>query len=204
MHDDVRVVRLPAEIPRLGRREIIQMLAMSAGGLLSFPLVASSHPIQRHFRDASSIGAADANAAAREYSLQFLNSDQFATLQTLAERIVPGSAAARSGEFIDQLLGVADAAERRRFAQALERFDALARARVQGTWTQLTEDQQNELLIVASTEKAGPNTIRDEFEHLKGWIVGAYYSSERGMRELGWTGRTFFPSLPGCDHHDGH
>jgi len=47
-------------------------------------------------------------------------------------------------------------------------------------------------------------TIRDHFENLKGWIVGAYYSSEPGMRELGWTDNMFFPALPGCDHSDGH
>ncbi len=41
-------------------------------------------------------------------------------------------------------------------------------------------------------------------EHLKGWIVGAYYSSEIGMRELGWIGNGFFPAFPGCDHAAGH
>jgi len=29
--------------------------------------------------------------------------------------------------------------------------------------------------------------LSGHFENLKGWISGAYYSSEMGMRELGWT-----------------
>jgi len=38
------------------------------------------------------------------------------------------------------------------------------------------------------------------FENLKGWISGAYYSSEMGMRELGWTEDRVFGSFPGCEH----
>jgi hypothetical protein len=84
------------------------------------------------------------------------------------------------------------------------------------SWKQLSEPQQNELLTIASTEKSGtpaeprgPSTaahvtIRDHFENLKGWIVGAYYSSEIGMRELGWTGNVFFAAFPGCEHPEGH
>lgn len=39
---------------------------------------------------------------------------------------------------------------------------------------------------------------------MKGWVVGAYYSSEVGMRELGWTGDVMFESFPGCEHPGGH
>ena len=34
--------------------------------------------------------------------------------------------------------------------------------------------------------------------------MGAYYSSEIGMRELGWTENRFFASFPGCTHPGGH
>jgi hypothetical protein len=47
-------------------------------------------------------------------------------------------------------------------------------------------------------------TIRDQFDHLKGWISGAYYSSEIGMRELGWTGNVFFEKFTGCQHGGSH
>jgi len=65
-----------------------------------------------------------------------------------------------------------------------------------------------ERLAQASTERPAvapqPPTLRDHFEHLKGWIVGAYYSSEIGMRELGWTGNVFYAGFPGCPHPGGH
>jgi Gluconate 2-dehydrogenase subunit 3 len=51
----------------------------------------------------------------------------------------------------------------------------------------------------------GPRlTLRDHFDHLKGWVVGAYYSSEAGLRELGYTGPAFAESFPGCTHEGGH
>jgi hypothetical protein len=202
--------------PDLGRREVLQRIAMSVGGMLGFPLVAAAHPIQHHLRDAALVAVADAKANAPEYAPEFLDPHQFETLQMLAERIVPGSSEARSAPFIDQLLTVATAEGQRAFLQALGAFEQLAIARARVAWTRLTEQQQNDLLTLASTEKPGAArdargasggahvTIRDHFEHLKGWIVGAYYSSERGMRELGWTGRVFFPTFPGCDHPDGH
>ena len=47
-------------------------------------------------------------------------------------------------------------------------------------------------------------TLGDALAHLKGWVAGAYYSSEMGMKELGWTGDTFFEGYPGCTHPEGH
>ena len=43
-------------------------------------------------------------------------------------------------------------------------------------------------------------TLRDNFDHVKTWITGAYYSSEAGLRELGYTGQTFFMAFPDCTH----
>jgi len=200
--------------PDFGRRCTIQRLAMTAGGLLIFPGIATAHPIQHHLRDASALELADAKAGATDYLPEFLDGHQFEMLQTLAELIIPGSTKANSAQFIDQLLAVSASEDQRGFLQALGDFEQFAMVRASTSWAQLTHDQQNTLLTVASTEKAGtpPNTrgvsparqltIRDHFENLKGWIVGAYYSSEPGMRELGWTGNMFFAALPGCDHAD--
>ena len=49
-----------------------------------------------------------------------------------------------------------------------------------------------------------PPNLRDHFENLKGWVSGAFYSSEFGMKELGWTGQVMRESYPGCEHTDGH
>ena len=197
-----------------GRREIMQRLVLGAGGLVTLPFIADAHPIQHHLRDATAIALADAQSQATEYTPGFLSAPQLETLRVLAERIIPGATKANSAEFIDQLLTVAKAEEQQEFLRAMSAFEQLALTRATMPWRQLTAAQQDELLTRASTEKPGVTnpggttparvTIRDHFEHLKGWIVGAYYSSEIGMRELGWTGNVFFPEFPGCTHEGGH
>ncbi|NUR54318.1 MAG: gluconate 2-dehydrogenase subunit 3 family protein [Acidobacteria bacterium] len=197
-----------------GRREVIRRLALGAGGLVTLPFVGAAHPIQHHLRDADALALADARSQTAEYTPAFLTAHQLETLRLLGERILPGSSKANSAEFIDQLLTVAADAEQRAFLRAMSAFEQLALTRFNVPWKHLTGDQQDELLTRASTEKPGAAargaaapariTIRDQFEQLKGWIVGAYYSSEIGMRELGWTGNVFFSEFPGCTHADGH
>jgi hypothetical protein len=70
-------------------------------------------------------------------------------------------------------------------------------------WIAITASEQDALLHDASTADAS-SPIRTHFENLKEWIVGGYYSSEIGMRELGWTGNVVHPAFPGCTHPDGH
>ena len=83
---------------------------------------------------------------------------QLETLRILAERIVPGSTKANSGPFIDQLLTVANSRRSARFLQALGAFEQLAIGHARAPWTGLSEQQQTELLTLASTAKSGsPN-----------------------------------------------
>ena len=47
--------------------------------------------------------------------------------------------------------------------------------------------------------KSGPD-LGAHLKNLKRWVSGAYYSSETGMKELGWTGPRAFEAFPGCAH----
>jgi hypothetical protein len=47
-----------------------------------------------------------------------------------------------------------------------------------------------------------PATFRDHFTRLRTVVANAYYSTEPGMRELGWRGRVAWTELPGCTHPD--
>jgi len=117
------------------------------------------------------------------------------------------------------LLAVESAENQRKFLSALGAFDMLAIEKHGKPWTSLTAAEQDGLLQIASTMApgAGPGgfpgvpaaapaktTIGDHFNNLKGWIAGAYFSSEKGARELGWDGNVFHTELPGCTHPDGH
>jgi hypothetical protein len=196
-------VELLAGLPKVGRRELLQMLLGTAGVSLGVPALAADHPIRRHAADASTIEQADRKAAAANWKPEFLDRHQVDTLRSLAERIVPGSSRARVTEFVDQLLPVSSREDQRSFLGALGAFDGRAVDRASRMWKGLTEPDQIAILTEASTLPAGA-PLRDHFDLLKGWIAGAYYSSEIGMKELGWTGNLLFQSYPGCEHSGGH
>jgi hypothetical protein len=210
----------------MGRREAVQRLLAGAGGALVVPGLAAGHPMHKHLADAATVQAADSKAGAADWAPEFLDAQQNETLIVLAERIIPGSSKAQVNRFIDLLLTVDTQENQKKFLASMGAIEGESRSRFGHPFHAIAEDQQNKILDVASTEKSGnaagdenwswfaiPSngprepiriTLRDHFENLKGWISGAYYSSEVGMRELGWTGQVMFESFPGCEHPDGH
>lgn len=211
----------PATPRRLTRREMVQSLLASMGALAACPQIASSHPVFRHLSDAETLSKADAKAAATNWVPEFLDSHQNQTLVLLSERIVPGSSQAQVNRIIDLLLTVDTAENRRKFTDSLLAIDVESRKRFVRVFKALSADQQDEILTSLAAGKPSVDqdsgrrsikkrlqqpalTLRDHFENVKAWIVGTYYSSEVGMRELGWTGDVYFVELPTCPHPEGH
>jgi hypothetical protein len=205
----------------IGRRAVLQSLVGGIGAGIAIPGLASARPMQQHAADHAKVAAAEKKASAAAYKPEYLDPHQYETFEVLAERIVPGSTKAKVAPFVDQLLAVDTQDNQREFLSALGAFDMLAIDKKSKPWKALTAAEQDELLTLASTAESGlapgpparanteeppkgKATIRDQFNTLRGWISGAYYSSEIGMKELGWTGQLFFEKLPGCDHPDGH
>ena len=203
------------------RRAVLQSLMGGLGAGLAMPALADAHPMQQHATDHAKITAAHTKAAEKAYKPEFLDQHQLETLESLAERIVPGSTQAKVAPFIDQLVAVDTQNNQKNFLGAMGAFEMMAITEHNKPWKSLTAEQQDALLTTASTAtsgRGGPGapfgppgnsaggklTIRDHFDNLREWIAGGYYSSEIGMRELGWTGQLFFDKLPGCDHPDGH
>jgi hypothetical protein len=202
----------------VGRRAMLQTLLGGVGAGLALPGVApAQHPVQHHVGTATA-AAAQKKAAAAVYKPVFLDAHQLKTLTSLSEAIVPGSTEAKVARFLDTLLEVESAKNQKAFLSALGAFDMLAIEKNNKPWIALTATEQDALLQTASTAApgmrsewpgaapvaAGTITIGDHFNTLKGWIAGAYFSSEKGARELGWTENVFHAELPGCTHPDGH
>ena len=188
---------------KIGRRDALQLLSGSLGVGVALPGLTDVHPMHAHLADQTKVTQADRRAAAAQYKPVFLDAHQFAATRSLAERIVPGASKAKSAEFIDQLLAVETQANQRSFLSALGAFEGKALEKSKGPWASLRAAQQNEILTEASTAASG-TPLREHFDLLKGWIAGAYYSSEIGMRELGWTGNVMHPEFPGCPHPERH
>jgi hypothetical protein len=220
--DSPDLIQVATEAPAgIGRRAVLQSLLTGVGATVAVPMVSDAHPMQGHLANQKKVARADKKATAAAYKPEFLDAHQYATLEAVAERIVPGSTKARVAPFIDQLLAVDTTTSQRSFLGAMGAFEMQAIEKFAKPWKALTAAQQDELLTIASTTEPGlkvtvPSasarpevtegkaTLYDHFANLRGWISGAYYSSEIGMRELGWTGEMFFAELPGCTHADGH
>lgn len=194
-----------APIEGMPRRAALQVLLGGVGAAFALPAaIEAQHPIHQHLAHPAVLEQARQRAAVRAVTPVFLDDHQSKTLVILAEAIVPGSTGARVGPFIDQLLAVDSAANQRAFLSALGAFDMTAITRHGKAWISITPAQQDALLRDASTADDKSSALRGHFQNLKDWIAGAYYSSEVGMRELGWDGNVFHAQLPGCSHPGGH
>jgi hypothetical protein len=187
------------------RRAALQALLGAAGAGFALPsIVSAQHPMHQHFANPAALERAQQNAVAAASTPAFLDDHQSKTLEALAEAIVPGSTGAWVAPFLDQLLAVESAENQRAFLSAIGAFDMAAVNGHHKAWIALTPAEQDALLRAASTADGKTSPMRGHFEHLKSWIAGAYYSSEIGMRELGWDGSVFHSQLPGCTHPGGH
>jgi hypothetical protein len=198
---------------------VLQALAGSVGAGLAAPALVKGAPAHAH---ASAPAAAEAPAGAALPGM--LDASEREMLKSLAEAILPGSTEAGVASFVDQLLAVDTQARQRDFLSALGAIQAEALGQFGKSWTSLDTAQQTQVLTAASSgppsrtprywkpgepvvieepPKVEP-TLRDRFDLIKERVATAYYSSEKGMKELGWTGQMVHPSFPGCTHAEGH
>jgi hypothetical protein len=207
--------------PTPGRRQVLQVLAGGVGAGLAVPALVAGESAHAHAAAPAVAAAAEPPAAALP---TLLDAGELELLKSLAEAIVPGSTEAGVAAFLDQLVAVDTREQQQSFLAALGAMQGEALRRYGKSWLTLDKAQQNELLTAASTGdpsrkprywKPGepvlvppppklPPTLRDRFDLLKERIATAYYSSEKGMKELGWTGQMVHTGFPGCTHADGH
>lgn len=198
---------------RLTRREAMKRLLAGAGAGAAWPLVAASHPVLAHLANKEILARAE-KLEAEDWKPLALSAQQNESFTALAERIVPGSTKAQVNRFVDLLLSVETPERREEFLSGVGAFEAEAQKRFGKVFAVLGASDQDALLTQASASSGKqesaeasndekPSSLGKHFENLKGWVTGAYYSSEIGMRELGWTGDYVFASFPGCTHPEG-
>lgn len=209
----------------LTRREMIVRLIGGAGAGMICVETGAAQSIHKHMVHGGPLAHADEQVAAAPWTPAVLDAHQNETLIVLAERIVPNSTKAQVNRTIDLLLSVDSAEDRQRFVDALSAIDHESQQRFGQPFKNISDAQQTELLTIASAKPPGNrnrvpfssrsdrsreerrtanSTLYDHFDVLKHWTTRVYYSSEVGMRELGWTGEYFFDSYPGCQHPEGH
>ena len=209
------------------RRQLMQNVFVGGGALVAWPIISGAHPVHAHLKNLSILDEADEKLAGADWKPVFLSAQQNEELIALSEAIVPGAKKAQANRFIDLLLSVDKTENQKKFVASLAAMEKESQKEFGKGFGKLDETQRNALLTKASapvdgsvtsadwdddSEDDGSTTQNDEakalhlfdhFQNLKGWISGAYYSSEIGMRELGWTENRMFAGFPGCEHEAG-
>lgn len=192
------------------RRELFRRTWWGAAGVMSgtAPLaVAREFPAD--FNASSELARSD-------WKPIFLDEHQNETLLLLAELIIPktgtpGAKEALVNRFIDRLLAAESPETQRTFLEALAYLDGECMVRFRTAFRYVPSESQVEFLRLLAYphslatwggEAADESPGHKHFGVLKGWISRAFYSSEAGMRELGWDGPPH-GEFEGCTHPDG-
>jgi Gluconate 2-dehydrogenase subunit 3 len=175
------------------------MAGIAAGTVA--PTIAGAHPVELYRRltgDGAAISGGETALGAADWHPIFLDAKQDELLVAVAETMVPGSTKAQVDQFIDLLLSVDSADRQKAFVLSLGAADKVAGGQFQKSFTELNSGDRDAVITSLSQEH------KEAFANLKEWIVGAYYSSEQGMKELGWDGNFAFEKYPECEAAGGH
>jgi Gluconate 2-dehydrogenase subunit 3 len=181
--------------------------------------------MMRHLADPSWLQTAASTAQDANWSPQFLSAKQNDALIAISDRMLPGANVVHVNRVIDLLLTADTEENRNMFVAALGALGAESTRRFHAEVAALSPAQLDQILSACAslepphsehdddapgwklnlkTPATAPPNLRDHFENLKGWIVATYYSSEAGLRELGWNDDFYFESPTECKHPDGH
>jgi len=178
--------------PGISRRSALQGLVAGLGltaGSTTADADVHDHPLAAHIVQRRATPPATTPATPK-----FFDAHQFATLGVVSELIVPGSVASGSPAYIDSVLAVEHDDVRIAVVSALSALDAAARDAHRATFRTLKAPQQIAIL----------ESLTRPLVTLKTWVAGAHYSSEAGLKSLGFDGMVFFQEFPACQHAEGH
>jgi hypothetical protein len=202
------------------RREAITGMIGGGLGALTPSALHAERPVHGHPAGPAAVDPARPAAEAGSWAPAFLSAHQSATLEAVAEHLVPRSTEAGVHRFVDKLLAIETQATQRRFLESLSAFEATSLQQSGKPFLALSAAERDAVLDTLSARPAPPpdpasqapgSPLRgaeplpvSHFTNVKTWVSRAFYSSEIGMRELGWTGNSFFGAFPGCTHPGGH
>jgi len=193
----------------MNRRDLLRttMLGAIATGTASLPARAVDRP--SGYDASKELEAADWKPA-------FLDAHQNETLIAVSDLLIPATATpgakqALVNRFLDLLMSAEKPETQREFITALAYIDGACMERYKTAFVYLPREQQNEILLLLAyphTQQTWGEGIvgfpgNTHFDNLKQWIVGAYYSSPIGLKEIGWDGSFPHGVFSGCEHGEG-
>jgi hypothetical protein len=185
----------------ISRREAMRRLMAGIAAGAVAPVIAGARPIELYRRltdDGAALSSGEEALGAADWKPIFLDAKQDDLLVAVSETMVPGSTGAQVNQFIDLLLSVDSADSQKAFLASLAAVDTESQGQFQHGFAELSAGDREKAITSLSQNR------KEAFGNLKEWIVGAYYSSEQGMKELGWDGNFAFDKYPTCEAVEGH
>jgi len=154
------------------------------------------------------IAAEKAAAPAKNYAPKFFSPHEYKTLQALCQTIIPadadsgGAIEAGAPEFID-LLTSENKDYQRTLGGGLLWLDSTCSDRYEKVFLDCSPEQQKEILDqIAYRKSAMANPTLDPgiefFSFLRNMTADGFFTSEIGIKYLGYIGSAYLKEFPGC------
>jgi gluconate 2-dehydrogenase gamma chain len=188
----------------ISRRDILKSLAMGAMAGSALRVIPAQAAEYAH----NMVQAEKAAAVAGAYTPKFFPAQQYKTLQTLCQAIIPpdnnsgGALEAGAPEFID-LLTSENPAYQLKLGGGLMWLDATCVDRYGARYLESSPEQQKEILDqIAYRKSAVLDTSLSQgvefFSLLRNLTADGFFTSEIGIKYLGYIGNKYLKDFPGC------
>ena len=188
----------------LSRRDILKSLAYGAAATSVLRVIPAQAAEYAHHM----VAAEKAAAPAKAYAPKFFSAHDYKTLQTLCQTIIPadsdsgGAIEAGAPEFID-LLTSENPDYQRILGGGLLWLDSECSDRYGNAYLDCTPEQQKEILdLIAYKRNVSANPALNPgvefFAFLRNMTADGFFTSEIGIKYLGYIGNTFVREFPGC------
>jgi hypothetical protein len=189
---------------RISRRDILKSLGMGVAATSVLRVIPAQAAEYAHHM----IAAEKAAAPAKAYTPKFFSAHGYKTLQTLCQTIFPadaesgGAIEAGAPEFIDLLTSENDRYQRV-LGGGLMWLDNTCSDRYDKAYLDCSPDQQKEMIdkIAYRKNAAGDASLSqgvEFFSFLRNMTADGFFTSEIGIRYLGYIGSTYLTEFPGC------
>lgn len=186
------------------RRDVLKSLAMGTAATSVLRVIPAQAAVYAHHMITSEKAATPAN----NYIPKFFAAHEYKTLRALCQMIIPsdaesgGAIEAEAPEFID-LLTSENTEYQRILAGGLLWLDATCSDRYDKVFLDCPPAQQKEILdLIAYRNNAvlnsGLSQAIEFFSFLRNMTADGFFTSEIGIKYLGYIGSSFLKEFPGC------
>jgi len=186
----------------ISRRDVLKSLTMGAAATSVLRVIPAKVAEYAHHMVAAE------KAATKAYAPKFFAAHEYKTLQTLCQTIIPadsgsgGAIEAGAPEFID-LLTSENTEYQRQLAGGILWLDSTCSDRYGKAFVDCTPQQQKQILDqIAYRNNAVTDASLSQgvefFSFLRNMTADGFFTSEIGIKYLGYIGSTFLKEFPGC------